>query len=111
MARGETRPAGLSPARGRSCGVSDDPELGTIWGPRSPEVGGKRVTGGGDRRCVGVEIPLGRRQRAMAGDFPKDVQRNARIGHPGEARVPEVVTAKVLVPEPGDDFVSVGGVA
>nr|WP_229926978.1 hypothetical protein [Streptomyces rubradiris] len=46
----------------------------------------------------------------MAGDASQDVDRDSRVGEPGEAGVPEVVAAQVFVAEPDDHVVPVGGV-
>jgi hypothetical protein len=47
----------------------------------------------------------------VACDLPQDVDRDARVGHPGEACVSQVVAPQVAVAQGGDDLVPVGGVA
>lgn len=59
---------------------------------------------------VRMQIPLGGGQRAMPGDLPQDVHRDAGISHPREPGVPQVMPHQVLVAEPGDDFIPVGRV-
>jgi len=48
-----------------------------------------------------MQITLGGDQRAMTGDLAEHVNRNACVGHPGQAGVAQVVTTKVLVTEGG----------
>jgi hypothetical protein len=57
-----------------------------------------------------MEISLGGDQRAVPGDLPRHMDGNSRVGHPGQAGVPQVVTAQMLVAELGDDLVPVGRV-
>nr|WP_229879788.1 hypothetical protein [Streptomyces daghestanicus] len=47
----------------------------------------------------------------MPRDASQDVDRDSRVGEPGEAGVPEVVAAQVFVAKLGDDVVPVGRVA
>jgi hypothetical protein len=37
------------------------------------------------------------RQRAVTRDLPQDVDRDAGVGHPGQAGVPQVVASQVAV--------------
>jgi len=50
---------------------------------------------------IRMQITLGGDQRAMTGDLAEHVNRNACVGHPGQAGVAQVVTTKVLVTEGG----------
>jgi hypothetical protein len=38
-----------------------------------------------------VQVALSGDQRAVTGDFAEHVDRDARVGHPGQPGVPEVV--------------------
>jgi hypothetical protein len=64
-------------------------------------MGGQGVTCVGDGPLVRVQIPLGGGQRAVPGELPQDVHRDAGISHPGEPGVPQVMPHQVLVAEPG----------
>ena len=44
-----------------------------------------------------MQVPLGGRERAVARDLPQHVDRDADVGHPGEAGVPQVVPPQVAV--------------
>jgi hypothetical protein len=60
---------------------------------------------------VRVQVTLGGNQRSVPGDLPEDVDRNADVGHPGQAGVAQVVAAQMLVAQVGDDLVPVRRVA
>jgi hypothetical protein len=52
----------------------------------------------GDRPLIRVQIPLGGGQRAVPGELPQDVYRDAGISHPGQSGVPQVMPHQVWVP-------------
>jgi hypothetical protein len=90
---------------------SSPTELGTIWGPIRRQVHAERSSRIRDGLGVGVQVTLGGNQRSVPGDLPEDVDRNADVGHPGQAGVAQVVAAQMLVAQVGDDLVPVGRVA
>ena len=53
-------------------------------------MGGQGVACLGDGPLVPMQIPLCGGQRAVPGDLPQDVHRNAGISHPGQPGVPQV---------------------
>ena len=71
---------------------------------------GQGVARLGDRPLIGVQIPLRRGQRAVPGDLPHDMDRNARIRHPGEPGMTQVVPPKVLIAWPGHHVIPMRGV-
>ena len=73
-------------------------------------MGGQGVARIGDGPLVRVQIQLSGGQRAVPGEFPQDVHRDAGISHPGQPGVPQVMPQQVLVAELGDDFIPVGRV-
>jgi len=79
-------------------------------GPADAEMRRQGVARLGDRPLIRVQIPLSRGQRAVPGDLPQDVDRDARISHPGEPGVPQVVPTEVLIAEPGHDVIPMRGV-
>jgi hypothetical protein len=81
-------------------GILDDPQLGTIGGPVDAEMGGQGVARLGDRTFIRAQIPLCGGQRAMPGDLPQDVHRDARVSHPGEPGMAQIVPTQVLIAEP-----------
>jgi hypothetical protein len=73
-------------------------------------VRAERVPGLGDGVKVGVKVALRGRQGPVTGDLAQDVDGDTGVGHPGQAGVAEVVAAKMLTTEPGDDLVPMGRV-
>lgn len=57
-----------------------------------------------------MQIALRGDQRAMPGDLPEHMNRDARIGHPGQPGVAQVVAAQVLIAQAGDHLVPIGGI-
>lgn len=72
---------------------------------------GECCAGGRDLVDVRVEVALGGHEGAVPGDASQDVDRDSRVGEPGQAGVPEAVAAQVFVAERDDHVVPVGGVA
>lgn len=64
----------------------------------------------GDRLLVGMQVALSGGERAMSGDLAQVVDRYSGVGHPGQAGVPQAVTAEVFEAEFGDDVIPVGRV-
>lgn len=69
------------------------------------------MPGGGDRVVVGVEVTLRGRQGSVAGDLAGVMDRDPRIGHPGQPGVAQVVPAQPFEPQVGDNLVPVRRVA
>src|SRR5262245_2285482 len=106
------RSAGISVSRDVMPVSPNKPELGTIWGPfgsrRAPfksQVCAQRYTRVCDGLGVRVQVALGGDQRSVPSDLPEHMDRHTGIGHPGQAGVPQVVTAQMLVAKLGDHLV------
>jgi hypothetical protein len=96
--------------RGSSLTVLHQTKLGTIWGPSGAQMGTERSPRVRDRLRVWVQIALGGDQRSVTGDLPEHVDRDTGVGHPGKARVPQVMAAQMLIAELDDDLIPVGRV-
>jgi hypothetical protein len=57
-----------------------------------------------------MQVPLCGHQRSVAGDLAQHVDLHARVRHPCQAGVPQIVTHEVLVAQLLDDLVPVGRV-
>lgn len=57
---------------------------------------------------VGVQVAAGGLNGGMAEDVLEDVQRDARVGHPGGSGVAEAVPGEIGQAEIADDLVSAG---
>ena len=62
-------------------------------------MSGQQRSSIGDGVLVRVEVALRRREGAMPSDLAQMVNRNAGVGHPGQARVAQIVAAEVFVAE------------
>jgi hypothetical protein len=58
-----------------------------------------------------VQIALHGGQRSVSGDLAEHVDADPDISHPRQPRVPQIVSAKVLIPQPDHHLIPVGGVA
>jgi hypothetical protein len=63
-----------------------------------------------ERASIWVEAALCRRQRTVPGNLPEHVDRNSRVGHPGQARMAEIVAHQLLVPKLAGHIVPMRGV-
>lgn len=76
-----------------------DPEPGTIWGPLGAldaEMSAEGVAGIDDGLGIRMQIALCGGERPVSGDLPQDVDRHTGVGHPGKARMPEIVSPEML---------------
>jgi hypothetical protein len=64
-------------------------------------MGTQRGPGRSDRLAVRMQVALGGDQRAMTGDLPEHVHRDARVSHPGQPGVAKVMAAQVLIARNG----------
>ncbi len=65
----------------------------------------------GDGLVVRVQVPLCGDQRSVTGDLAQNVYEHACISHPGQAGVAQIMTAKMLIAEGGDDLIPMGRIA
>jgi len=61
--------------------------LGTTWGPKRLDVLVEQVSGFVNRSEIRVKVSLRGGDGPVAGDALQDVQQDAGIGKPGQARV------------------------
>jgi hypothetical protein len=84
--------------------------LGPLDG-HGAQVSAQRGPGRRDGLAVRMQVALSGDQRTMPSDLPEHVDRDARVSHPGQPRVAEVVVAKMLIPKAGDHLVPIGRIA
>ncbi len=88
----------------------DRSQPGTIWEPPGSQVGAEGISRTGDQARVRMQVALCCHQRAVPGDLPEYVHRNASVGHPCQPRMAQAMTPEVLVAEMAHDFVPVSGI-